>query len=430
MEKVISFVATGDSFITSKLSLNGNEQFDIIRELINKSEVRFTNLEVTVHNHEGYPSAFSGGTWAIAPPKILKDIEYFGFNIVNIANNHTLDYSHNGLEATENYLKEYDFIYAGAGNNMASASDPKYLNCTSGRIGFIAATSTFHESWIAGEQRRDMMGRPGINPLRHEALHVVSKEKMQQLKKIAQTVDINAMNNLNFKEGFEVEGEGFTFGKYKFIEGDEEGLITKPDKKDMKRILKAIHDAKRQSDEVVISIHSHEMKGEDKSVPADFLREFARACIDQGAGAVIGHGPHILRGIEIYKNRPIFYSLGNFIFQNDLVSNLPSDFYEKYNLDEKSNVADAIDARSKNNTVGLGANPKVWESVIANWSIEDGKLKEIYLHPISLGYKEERYRRGLPKLDNNIEVIHKLSELSKPFGTAIELEGNIGVIRV
>ena len=44
--------------------------------------------------------------------------------------------------------------------------------------------------------------------------------------------------------------------------------------------------------------------------------EAAHWAIDQGADLFAGHGPHFLRGIEIYKNRPIFYSLGNFIFQN------------------------------------------------------------------------------------------------------------------
>lgn len=400
--------------------------------LINQFQIRFTNLEVTVHEFEGYPSAFSGGTWAIADPKVLKDINNYGFNLLNIANNHTLDYSYGGLEATERNLKKYDFIYAGAGQNMAEASSPKYLSCPSGRVGFIAATSTFHESWIAGEQRRDMKGRPAVNPLRHIATHIVSKEKIEQLRNIAEIVDINAMNNLNYKEGFEVPPPKnmFRFGKYMFAEGSPEGLVTKPHPKDMERIEKAIFEAKRQADEVIISIHSHEIKGEDKSKPADFLIEFARKCIDVGASAVIGHGPHILRGIEIYKDRPIFYSLGNFIFQNDLVSKLPSDFYEKYGLGATDNTADAFDVRSKNNTIGLGVNPYVWESVIASWKIENGKLKELLLYPITLGFGVPRYRRGWPELSNDTRILEHLADLSEPFGTIIEIKHGIGKVKL
>ena len=46
--------------------------------------------------------------------------------------------------------------------------------------------------------------------------------------------------------------------------------------------------------------------------PRGDLRKWARAVIDAGADAVVGHGPHVLRGVEFYKGRPIFYSLGNF----------------------------------------------------------------------------------------------------------------------
>ena len=47
--------------------------------------------------------------------------------------------------------------------------------------------------------------------------------------------------------------------------------------------------------------------------PRGELRRWARAVIDAGADAVVGHGPHVLRGIEFYRERPIAYSLGNFL---------------------------------------------------------------------------------------------------------------------
>jgi Bacterial capsule synthesis protein PGA_cap len=47
--------------------------------------------------------------------------------------------------------------------------------------------------------------------------------------------------------------------------------------------------------------------------PRGDLRAWARAVIDAGADAVVGHGPHVLRGIEFYRDKPIVYSLGNFL---------------------------------------------------------------------------------------------------------------------
>ena len=47
--------------------------------------------------------------------------------------------------------------------------------------------------------------------------------------------------------------------------------------------------------------------------------------VDAGADLFVGHGPHVLRGVEIYKGKPIFYSLGDFIFQNETLLRLPSE---------------------------------------------------------------------------------------------------------
>lgn len=79
--------------------------------------------------------------------------------------------------------------------------------------------------------------------------------------------------------------------------------------------------------------------------------------IDAAAGVVVGHGPHVLRGIEVYKGRPIFYSLANFIFENDLVELQPADSYELSGLDGDSLPSDYFGKRSKNDTTRHGFRP-------------------------------------------------------------------------
>lgn len=428
---LMTFVATGDGFITRRLPSKSDKYFKDLKKVILQGEFRFLNLEVTTHNFEGFPSAVSGGTWAIAEPSVLDDVKSYGFNTLAWANNHTLDYSYGGLEATERYINKYGFIHAGVGKNLADASAPRYLDCPSGRVALIATTSTFHETWAAGEQRSDAEGRPGINPLRFNSKYVVSAEQLEQLKKIAEHTGINADYNLAVKEGFSVPPDEnlFKFGGYEFQAGADQGLKTTPHDKDMDRIIKAISEAKRQADYVVVSVHTHEMEGEDKTKSAEFIKEFSRKCIDHGAHAIIGHGPHILRGVEIYNQRPIFYSLGNFIFQNETVSKLPHDFYEKYEMGFGHTAADAFDKRSDNGKKGLGVNPDVWESVIPFWSMKNGKLEEVRLYPIELGFDFPRYKKGWPKLADNPSVLEKLKKLSNPFGTKIEIIDNVGVIR-
>lgn len=428
----MTFIATGDSFITRRLPSVSSESFRELAGLIGRAEFRFTNLEVTTHRQEGFPFAFSGGTWAMAQPEVLEDLQEYGFNTVAWANNHTMDYAYGGLEATRRYLNQYGFVHAGVGMNLAEASGPVYLDCPSGRVGLVAATSTFHESWAAGEQRPDMPGRPGVNPLRYETTYVLPQEDLACLERISRKIPINAGYNLDVKEGFAVAvEEGYVrFGTHRFSAGEAAFCRTVPKEADKKRILRSISEARRQADYVVVSIHSHEMEGEDKARAAAFFEEMARACIDGGADAVIGHGPHILRGIEIYRNRPIFYSLGNFIFQNETVSRLPADFYEKYSLGHESNVADAFDTRTDHNKKGLGVNPRVWESVVPLWRIEDGNLTELLLYPIELGYGTPRYSRGWPRLSNQVTILEHVQRLSEPYGTTIELEGHVGRVKV
>ncbi|QDS33962.1 CapA family protein [Brevibacillus brevis] len=431
MTKPIWFTATGDSFITRNLPYR-DQAFQEVSSLLHRADVRIANLETTVHDNEGYPSAQSGGTWAMSPPSVLQVMKDYGFNMIGWANNHTLDYLYGGLEATERYLNEYGFVHAGAGKNLAEAGAPRYLECEGARVALIAATSTFHPWWAAGDQRSDSIGRPGINPMRYVMTHHITEEKLADLRAIAESTDINAFNKLLIEEGFmnDPGKEIFLFGNARFMVSDKEGTTTQPHPRDLRRIVKTIEEAKRRADYVIVSIHAHEMKGEEKEVAADFLPAFAKACIDAGAHAVVGHGPHLLRGIEIYNNRPIFYSLGDFIFQTEAVTSQPADFYEHYGLDHTHNVADALEAMSANYTRGLCVHKVVWESVIPLWKMQDGELLELELHPIELGFDQPVHRMGWPKLSGDTSILEGLKTLSESYDTVIEIVDGIGRVRL
>ena len=168
--KKTSFIATGDAFITRRFPEGGYEGFEAVRDCIMQHDVKFSNLEMTFHDHEGYPAAFSGGTWAMADPRTLDDMKSFGFNLYNTANNHSHDYSHGGVLATIEHLRERDMIFAGTGKNLGDASRPCYLETKKARVAMIGVTSSFHESGMAGGQSADMCGRPGLNPLRFETV--------------------------------------------------------------------------------------------------------------------------------------------------------------------------------------------------------------------------------------------------------------------
>lgn len=427
----ISVVATGDSLLTQRLPRN-DESCLRLKALLEEADVRFTNFELLVHDFEVSPSAISGGTWVAARPSVVRDLQWLGFNMFACATNHALDWGHEGLLATMRHLDNTECIYAGVGNNMAEASMPKYLDTPEGRIALISVCSTGKDWHIAGEQRPDVKGRPGINMLRFKAIHYLPKEDVETLKAIVNKTDVNARRLQLEREGFAKPEEGFAIGDIRFEVGDS-GSVTTYNKKDAKRIVKAISEAKRQADIVLVSHHVHEFKGATKDISADFTRAFARLCIDSGAHAYLGHGPHILRGFEVYNNHPIFYSLGDFIIQNDSVERQPADFYDIYNLGAANTPSDGFDARSSNGTKGLAANRKVFESVIVSFKVDDGKINCVEIIPITLGFEKKRSRKGRPELASvevGERILKDLAQLSEEYGTKIEIAGGRGYIHL
>ncbi|MBO8141209.1 MAG: CapA family protein [Firmicutes bacterium] len=284
--------------------------------------------------------------------------------------------------------------------------------------------STFNEFNRAGNSRPDLQGRPGLNPQRYETTIQVTPDQFQFLQKLDEELDLGAEHRLRIRLGFrKPDPEGtITFLGRRFVVGETPKVVTTPHAGDLEGNLRAIREARRQADWVFVSIHAHEAKGSDLERAAEFIETVARACIDEGAHAVIGHGPHVLRGIEIYKGAPIFYSLGNFIFQNETVRHQPADFYERLGLGPEATVADLFDARSKNDTRGFPSERRYWESVVALCTWDDGHLTKIELYPVELGFQLSRPARGRPSLagpERAEAIIRHLAELSKPYGTKV-----------
>src|SRR5207249_11576906 len=114
-----------------------------------------------------------------------------------------------------------------------------------------------------------------------------------------------------------------------------------------------------------------------------------------GADVFAGHGPNVVRGVEIYKDKPILYSLANFVFENDLVSRLPADAFEPMNLGALAGVADFDDARSDNDRRSFPADREMWESFVATIRWRGSALDDVTLHPISLGFRSEEHTSEL-----------------------------------
>jgi poly-gamma-glutamate capsule biosynthesis protein CapA/YwtB (metallophosphatase superfamily) len=381
-----------------------------------------------------------------APPQIADELTWLGLDAFAAATNHTGDFGIGGIEATMQHLEDRDIPYAGIGENLAMAREPAYLETSAGRIGLVSACSTLTPGTQAGQQRPDMGGRPGLSPLRFDSTYEVPSETSEAIRKASDALSLEDLKHRAEQQGFPVPGEdeeGFTLinadGENIQFAESEDGDATvhmEPDEDDVEEILKQIDEADRQADWVVASLHGHEGKAgglNDRIVP-NFHETFARACVDAGADVFMGHGSHLLRGIEIYDGTPIFYSLGNFVMQNETVTRLPTEIYERYDLDAGASPADLFDARVFNEDgerIGFLTDRGFWETIVPICKYENGGLNRIELHPIELGFDAPRSQRGRPLLakgENATRILDGLADLSTPYGTEIAIEDGIGII--
>ncbi|WP_227355727.1 CapA family protein [Haladaptatus salinisoli] len=443
----LTLAAVGDALVTRKFSMYEDPQFRTLIDEIRGADVSFANLEVLLHDYEeGYPASQSGGTYMRAPPWIADELEWAGFDLFAAATNHVGDFSHGGMIATMEALEERNLAYAGLGRNLASARAPTFIDTPAGRVALIAACTTITPGSIAGQQRPDMHGRPGLSPLRLETRYTVPESVSESLRDLSQKLGLEAAKERRERLGFPVPGEdtdGFTLmnvggeTEIEFEIGDQYGIHRAVNEDDAAAIHRQIAAARKQADWVIVSLHAHEGTGaffNDDSVP-EFLESFAHDCIDTGADTFVGHGPHVLRGIEIYDDAPIFYSLGNFFMQNETVTRLPAEIYGRYDLDPaRSLPADLFDKRvqdADDNQIGFLSKQSFWESVLAVCDFEDGQLATVRLYPLDLGYEEPRPRRGRPVIadgDAADRILASLRDLSEPYGTTIESHDGYGEI--
>ena len=430
-----SLVASGDAMITRQLSVFYEDRFKALAELFRRADVGYTNLEMLMHEYEHSPGV-AGGTFTASDPRNLEELKWAGIKLVSCANNHNYDYGEGGVLTNLRHLRESGIAHAGTGRNLSEARAPGYIDTARGRVALISVSSTFAEAGRALDQRPDISGRPGLNPLRFTTTHTIDRSAFDELHRISLDLGLEAKKAADSKFRFagavpEDTDTKFSFLGNQFTLGEDFKISTSPNRRDMEGNLKWIREARRMADWVLVSFHCHE-SGATKEDPPDFLKTFARACIDEGADAFIGHGPHLIRGVEIHDGRPIFYSMGNFIFQNDTVRWQPSYNYDLFDLDYSATPADFYEARSDRDSRGFPADSVYWESVVAQCEYRHGKLEQVTLHPIDLGFRRPRSQRGRPVLAGEElagKILERMDRLSGPFGTNVEIVDGVGVIR-
>jgi poly-gamma-glutamate capsule biosynthesis protein CapA/YwtB (metallophosphatase superfamily) len=457
----ISMALSGDAMLTQGLRTFAEPEFLALREIQREADVSLTNLEMTYHGHaEGTPQAETEWTPTCAHPRYLEDLKWFGVDAVAFANNHAFDYGEGGMLATMDNLDRYGIRYCGAGRNLDEARMPCYVDTPRGRVAMISCAASFLWHGRAGPSGPAIPGRPGISYLRHAATYTAPKAYIDHLRHgIGQWgPDIrrrapNPGGSVPFSYGpapqpndaanpigIDTEREVFFLG-HRFVQGDAFGMTTSPVEEDVQDICRWIRDAQRQAPWVVVTVHTHE-RGRSRSMPPDFLVEFAHRCIDEGADVFFGHGPHLNWGMEVYKGKPILYSVGNFIYTNNTLDHISPDAFVRMGLDPWTNTpADFFDIRKKapykpdeypGGYAEEGPRPRPGEGLLARVQFRKKTLQEVRFHPLDMRLGSHRGMSGRPLLATGEPAAYalgRMKHLSGLFGVDVSIDGDVGYVR-
>src|ERR1700694_4500751 len=311
----ITITLAGQSMIRSDIRATSPATVPVIQGLL-KGDVVFTNLESAVAEKG---ETVQEGRGFLPPPEALDALKTFGFNLLALSGNHAFDLKVTGIQNTIREANSRKIVHAGTGNNVAEAVAPGYLHTPKGTIALIASASGLITP--GGNATAD---RPGVNELRVEA-----GDKQNE-----------ATEDLPGAPG------------------------NTPNQEDARRILQGIRDARQHADLVIVYQHNHVFGNhsfstiftegmQERLAPNDWLKKWTHAEVDAGADIIVMHGAPLLHGVEIYRGRPIFYDLGNFIF------NLPP-------------------------TLTYIDEPMSWESVVASAQFQGKQLQSISLRPVVL----------------------------------------------
>jgi poly-gamma-glutamate synthesis protein (capsule biosynthesis protein) len=391
MSREITLLLAGDALMVRPWSQVRDADFLALVELIRGADVAIANLETVIHEFKGHAQADSGGLHLASPPAIASELKWAGFDMVAHANNHTFDYGAMGVLETIEHAEQAGLILAGSGADLQRARAPRYFETDARRIALVAMAADFVAYGRASRSRDDLHGRPGLNPLSSSMARSIRLQPFRRGNRIVDAV----RRALGLPRDF---GIAAAWGR-------------EIDAADAKANLEAVAEAAASADAVVVSIHAHSY--------GPWLTEFAHRAIEQGASMIFIQGPHHIRGIELHRGRPIFYAMGNFVFEPDHVTRLPAEAYENEGLAADS-PRDALQARS--GTISrLREDRGSYEAFAGLISVAGGRPTRIQLVPIDLQF-EGGERRGRPQLasaETGARIIATLAKRSKQYGTRI-----------
>jgi poly-gamma-glutamate capsule biosynthesis protein CapA/YwtB (metallophosphatase superfamily) len=375
----------------------------------------------------------------------LDELVDLNIRLVSFANNHIGDFGWQGALDTMEAAECRGLIACGVGRNLKDARKARFLDTAKGRVAVVAADTTWANRSLASDAGADVVARPGLCPLRWGSAYVLPEKEFQDLKHIDEILGTRqAMRETSKIETWDyLDGDTFKFGSPMegslLIEKGETACVrTFVNEEDQEALLTSIRDAAKRSDLVVATIHSHEGMGENwyNPEPPEFVVEYAHKAIDAGASIFVGQGAHYFRGAEIYKGKPIFYNLGNFLMEFEAGETIISpEMYRTYHLGENAHPSDLHGGRCKDaegNWLGFYSERRFSQHFLVVLDM-NGKDISYHLVPLDLNMRRENnLQRGLPVIMDaaaGLDFAECLNRVSVHFNTEFEYLSD-GTIRM
>jgi poly-gamma-glutamate synthesis protein (capsule biosynthesis protein) len=255
----VTLVATGDILIDRDKPAS---IFRHVAGVLQKADIAFGNCE------QMYSGTGRASPVHITPnnPATIEALRYAGYDVLSFANNHAMDWGPKALLDTLANVKKAGIPIVGAGKNISEARRPVILERNGTKVGFLAYSCT----GPAGSEAES--NKPGYAPVRAWTMY--------------QQID--------------------------YQPGTPPNIITVPYVNDLAEMIADIKKLKAQVDVAVISFHwgQHFIP---RVIPM-YCFDVGHAAVDAGADLILGGHPHILKGIEVYKGKVIFYSLCNLLW--------------------------------------------------------------------------------------------------------------------
>ncbi len=263
----VSIILLGDTNLQNRE--NPASAFQYILPTLQNADIRFCNLEGALAgtdmnaNWGDVPHKFA---WRHSAPEMVEGLVAAGFDVVGVANNVTYPYT--ALQKSLKVLEQAGIQYVGGGNNLAEAHKAIIIERKGTKIGFLQYACT-----VFPFDHAALVNQPGIAEVKIKTAY----QAPENLDKPAQPPVV----------------------------------LSIPDAASLARMQEDIKALKKEADIVIASYH---WGVSNTYEPVSYQKEVARAAIEAGADLIFGHGPHKLQAVEMWQNRPIFYSVGNSVF--------------------------------------------------------------------------------------------------------------------